>query len=129
MKHTITLLLAGLCAVALAETKSDPIAIFVGGAKVSDSVLAEMRREVEATTERTGILISWHDLHAPRETSSYADIVVIRLVGDCNEVADRASTDRGPKTLGSTHTTDGRILPFGDVFCEPVRQLIRPSLV
>ena len=135
MRHTITMLVAGLCSIVLAETgnvtdaASEPIAIFVGSDKASDFVLAEMRREVESATQRTSIRISWQALNAPRETGDYSEVVVIRLVGDCNGFDARPATTRVQKILGSTHMAGGRILPFGDVFCEPVLQLIRPSLV
>src|SRR6266851_1031115 len=90
MRHTIAMLLAGLCSVALAEppveTKgaAEPSAVFIGGTGVPGAVLAEMRQEVELSIRQAGIRISWQSLNGPRYAIDCPDLVVIRMVGDCS---------------------------------------------
>ncbi len=83
----------------------------------------EMRREVENLLRGTGRPIEWRSWQQATH-AVFDEIAVIRFNGDCraqfwpNGVAAQGA-------LGSTHISDGIVLPFSDVACDKIASSVR----
>jgi len=84
----------------------------------SRSSVEEMKRESGLILRSSGVLLEWHvlgdDPHA-----SYPELVVMTFRGSCEYTP--GPYDYGePGPLAITHSTNGQILPFGEVNCDRV---------
>jgi hypothetical protein len=87
----------------------------------------EMKSELEAIMQPVGLHMEWRPLR-PLHSEVFAELVVVKFKGACDvESWDPSRADFG--SLGWTHITDGDILPFTDVQCDRIRNLIRPELL
>ena len=57
-----------------------------------------------------------------------AELALITFEGRCDTAISTPTGKRGGP-LGWTHVSDGQILPFTNLACDRVRELIQPSLV
>jgi hypothetical protein len=90
----------------------------------SASSLAAMETETQRIFSNTGMKLNWRIKSELPEHAEFDNVVVFTMTGFCNmneppELID----ERGPLAL--TYTSDGEILPFGEVRCDRVRASLR----
>ncbi len=105
-----------------------PITIYTHFEQPYSSVSVDaMKEELEAIVHPAGISLEWRSLDAARGRESAVELVVVTFKGRCrmDELAPFASA---PGALGSTHVSDGAVLPFADVYCDRIRRLIGEPL-
>jgi hypothetical protein len=89
--------------------------------------LAELRREVQAVLDIDGLEITWRDLKRNTQHEVFEHVVVARFHGECRMTDVPIAVSSRSGALGSTHISEGAIIPFADVDCRRVRDLIRPA--
>ena len=108
-----------------AETKEVTIVMqFAEG--FSPQALQEMQLEAERIVRKAGVNLAFKHRHeAAQET--YNDLIFFKMSGRCEMDSFHPLLDkRGP--LAFTFTTDGRILPFGEVKCDRLRDSIKTAM-
>ena len=91
----------------------------------SPQALQEMQLEAERIVRKAGVNLAFkHRAEAAQQT--YNDLIFFKMSGRCEMDSFPALLDeRGP--LAFTFTTDGRILPFGEVKCDRLRDSIKTA--
>ena len=92
----------------------------------SPQALQEMQLEAERIVRKAGVNLAFKHCHeAAQET--YNDLIFFKISGRCEMDSFSPLLDeRGP--LAFTFTTDGRILPFGEVKCDRLRDSIKTAM-
>lgn len=92
----------------------------------SPQALQEMQFEAERIVRKAGVNLAFkHRAEAAQQT--YNDLIFFKMSGRCEMDSFPALLDeRGP--LAFTFTTDGRILPFGEVKCDRLRDSIKTAM-
>ena len=92
----------------------------------SRTSVREMERESGRILQSSGVKLDWHML-GDDPYASYPDLVVMTFRGACRYEPSAPSYDElGP--LAVTHTSEGEILPFGEVDCDHVVNLARDAM-
>jgi hypothetical protein len=92
----------------------------------SPNTTKEMQREAASILGASGVQLSWKS-RAEASTEDYSDLVVMTFRGNCaGEPAMPRYDESGPYAV--TWTTDGRVLPFGEVDCPKVIQSARSAM-
>jgi hypothetical protein len=131
------LLLVSLCGTAVAQAPapipnpSVPLTVVLrGDLPIPARVLDAMEREVESLLALSHIQMSWTWSADPPRV--FEQLAVVTLRGACRpNAAIPASVQFAtgdPEALGKTQMVDGKVLPFADVRCDPVRKLIYREL-
>ena len=131
------LLLASICSIAAAQPPADeaklngPLTIVLRSDQAaSPETLSALEREVESLVSPSGIHISWTSNPEPPQV--YQQVAIVTLRGVCRAdgpVRGSAQTAQpGVIPLGQTQVVDGKVLPFADVRCDPIRKLIAREL-
>jgi hypothetical protein len=96
------------------------------GAFAPNSV-QEMEREVQNVLRGAGRPIEWRSWKEATH-AVFDEIAVVRFSGDCeaqfwpNGVAPEGA-------LGSTHISDGVVLPFSDIACDKIASTVRSAVL
>lgn len=107
--------LAALPAFASDPSASDVTVILDFKGPYSRQVRREMQRESTRILRSSGVRLAW-TLLRESQGKSYTDLVVLTFNGACKyEQSAPHYQDVGPYAM--TKTTDGQILPFGEVEC------------
>jgi hypothetical protein len=89
----------------------------------SPQALQEMQAEADRIVGKAGVRLAFRLRHEAAQ-DSYAELIFFKMSGRCEMDSFPALLDeRGP--LAFTFTTDGRILPFGEVKCDRLRESIK----
>ena len=91
-----------------------------------DSILDEMKFELDALMGRAGFELTWRDT-PPSSGAVRGDLVVVELRGSCEPPAT-AMHAPNPVQLGSSAVADGKILPFSWVDCTMLARALEPYL-
>lgn len=87
-----------------------------------------METEVSSLMRATGVAVEWQMKSELQSNSEFAELVVIKLTGFCmTETVPMPMDERGP--LAFAHSTDGQVLPYGEVECDRVKTALRRFLV
>lgn len=86
-----------------------------------------MRTELDAIMLPFHLRFDWRSLERASGHEVVAEIVVVSFRGAC-QADSPASRGLPGGTLGSTHIADGEILPFADVDCDEIRQVMTTAL-
>ncbi len=91
-------------------------------------VLEDMKSEITGIFHPLGLRLDWRSLsEANGRQQAVSQILVVRFRGLCEvNVAAPQGSRRGP--LGWTHVSDGQILPFTDVDCDRIRDILAEPL-
>ena len=131
------LLLASICSIAAAQSPADeaklngPLTIVLRSDQAtSPGTLSALEREVESLVAPSGIHINWTSNTDPPQV--YQQVAIVTLRGVCRADAQlrgfTQTTRAGMIPLGQTQVVDGKVLPFADVRCDPIRKLIAREL-
>jgi hypothetical protein len=89
--------------------------------------LQAMEEEVGILLKATGLSLDWQMKNEIRADAEFAGLVVIKLTGHCtSEAVAMPMDERGP--LAFAHSSEGEVLPFGQVECDRVRNSLRSLL-
>lgn len=121
MLRTSVLLLT--LSVGLLAQKREVTVVLEFAAGSSPHAREEMQLEAERIAQKAGVALTFM---SPQLAAgqSFAELIVFKVKGRC-EMAGFPSTpmERGP--LGWTFITDDRILPFGELQCDRIRESLR----
>ncbi len=92
----------------------------------SPGTTREMQREATLILGATGVHLSFTN-RTEASSHDFSDLVVMTFRGNCKSEPPAPRYDEsGPYAV--TWTTDGRVLPFGEVDCEKVIQSARSAM-
>jgi hypothetical protein len=86
-----------------------------------------MKTELDAIMLPFHLRFDWRSLEQASGHEVVAEVVVVSFQGAC-QAATLARGGPPAGTLGSTHIADGEILPFADVDCNEIRQVMTTAL-
>jgi hypothetical protein len=131
LKLVLFLLLAGVVP-GWSETRGAtlaPVALYTQFAQAPpEAVRHALQDEVEAIMTPLGFHFEWRDMADPLGQRVSAELALITFEGRCDTAVTAPFAKRGGP-LGWTQVTDGQILPFTNVNCDLVREMVRPTLV
>jgi hypothetical protein len=107
------------------ESPGEPYTVLVLPDQPYSAVaLEEMGREASSILKRSGISLRLHIGY----TNEVFDgtLVVVNLRGTCDMEEGPPAVRRGP--LGWTHSVNGKLLPFAELACEPIRGAVESAL-
>jgi hypothetical protein len=88
--------------------------------------MGEMEREVENIARGSGRAIEWRSW-AEATQGVFDELAVVRFNGNCG-IPDKPSPPPGEGPLGSTHVSDGVVLPFSEIACEKIASYVWPAI-
>ncbi|MBZ5585739.1 MAG: hypothetical protein LAQ30_26800 [Acidobacteriia bacterium] len=88
-----------------------------------------MKDEVEKLLRPSGISLDWRLTKQNRGTETFPRLVVLQFRGRCradllSQPPEDSATLGEARTLASTRVAAGRVLPYGEVECDEVRQAL-----
>jgi hypothetical protein len=105
------------------------VTIFLTGSNAAPQVLQAFEKATESAFAPSGVKLSWMRGSLPGAGVA-GRLVVVHMLGQCRstwpDTTKPLTTE--PAVLAQTHIVDGRVLPFADVLCDAVRQLVAPDL-
>jgi len=95
--------------------------------KAPGAIGGAIQKEVESLIGTTGWQIAWKGLQDQSETVSVT-LAVVHFKGNCdlNDMTQYSVAHQ--LVLGSTYVSDGRIIPFADVYCGTIRVFLAEAL-
>jgi hypothetical protein len=92
--------------------------------------LDQMKIELEAIMAPLNLRFGWRPLESASGSDVLAEILVVTFKGTCQTNQTNPLTPGGSRkgALGWTHVSDGEVLPFTDVDCDKIRNLLTFSL-
>ncbi len=130
VSFTLLVLAAQLFAASrIEQNMPNPVGVYIAwDGPSSDRALDAMKQEVETLINPTGLQLHWRLLERRSSDEGFSDLVVVKLHGRCNMAGIQDGSPPGPENenqvLGSTHVSEGQILPFTDVECDRIRRSI-----
>ncbi|HSU33510.1 MAG TPA: hypothetical protein VLJ11_19935 [Bryobacteraceae bacterium] len=95
----------------------------------STAPLSAMRRELQNIMKSAGVKVDVQLKSEAAEHAQFSRLVLFKMKGACTMNAlpvGALSDERGP--LAMTYTSDGKLLPFGEVECDRVRESVERTL-
>lgn len=94
----------------------------------SERTLAVIRTELGTVMQNAGFTFDLKLFSELGPWAEFNDLMVVKLKGNCR--LDDAPVQKASSSLplALAHTTDGKVLPFLEVFCDQVRAVVRPAL-
>ncbi len=92
----------------------------------SPEVLTAMKSETESLLDPSSIRLAWTT--DSDGTQVFDRVAVVHLRGACRVDGPLPGTVQKNEPLGRTQVVNGKVLPFADVRCNPVRKLIAHDL-
>jgi hypothetical protein len=89
--------------------------------------LVEMQSELESILHIPDLEIEWRALDEATYNEVFDRLVVVRLQGNCT-MAGAGAPDLKTRTLGFAHISDGDILPFADIDCNRIRDVVESAV-
>jgi hypothetical protein len=87
-----------------------------------------LHSELAALVAPIGLRLDWKSLAEPRDGEASAALVVVTFQGRCN-LSGLVPRHIIPGALAWTHVSDGAVLPFIDVDCDHLRELMQAKLL
>ena len=108
---------------------ANPVTVLLDFDKPHSAIsLQAMEAEVSSLMKATGVAIEWQMKNELPSNAEFAELVVIKLTGYCmTETVAMPMDERGP--LAFAYSTDGNVLPFGEVECDRVKSSLRRLLM
>ena len=88
---------------------------------------AALEMELRILLSPAAVFPVLRDMDLKTSSEQFRELVVVKISGRCTfDLKERRSAVQGP--LAAAHSTDGYILPFIDVACERIRDVLQPAL-
>ncbi|MEX2262786.1 MAG: hypothetical protein WD696_12590 [Bryobacteraceae bacterium] len=118
--------LALAATIVLAETSQNDsvLAVFVDFDRPPyEGAVVHMKKEAARLMKAADVRIEWRALKEAQGRERFDHVAVIRFRGSCRMEPLRSETGTSSQDagLGATEVEDGKVLPFGDVNCDLVR--------
>jgi len=131
MKRTMLFCVLMFSAMALpgqADESTGALTIYTRFAHPPSALLVgRMKTELDAIMLPFNLRFDWRSLEQANGHEVVAEVVVVNFKGACQvDTLVHGSSPIG--TLGWTHIADGEILPFADVDCDKIRELMTTAL-
>jgi hypothetical protein len=94
-----------------------------------DVLLEALHKELSDIMRVVGFQVEWRDLDRSDRTEVVSELVVIKFKGRCSMDPSFAALTAHSGPLGWTHVTDGEILPYIDVQCDRIQNVIGPEVL
>ncbi len=125
MLRDVASLLIALSALAHAQNPGVNLSVYLSNPDAASPVVAStIRAELRELMGASGIGVAWHDGSGSVE----GRLAVVRFEGICRSDAPNPLlpqyVTRDPEALGSTHVSNGDVLPFADVKCDQIRRFV-----
>src|ERR1022692_261887 len=131
MKFSTALVLLMISAIALRGQSDEPAGALTIYTRFAHSPsplsIGYMKTELDAIMLPFNLHFDWRSLEQANGHETVAEIVVVSFKGVC-QADTMPHWEPSAHTLGSTHIADGQILPFADVDCDSIRELMVSSL-
>ncbi len=119
-------LLLLLCPLFLFAENKDVTIVMQFAEGFSPQALQEMQLEAERIVKKAGVNLAFKHRHEAAQ-EAFNDLIFFKMSGRCEMDSFPVILDeRGP--LAFTFTTDGQILPFGEVKCDRLRDSIKTAM-
>ncbi|MCW5980496.1 MAG: hypothetical protein KIT09_20615 [Bryobacteraceae bacterium] len=82
---------------------------------------AEMKREAATVIAAAGLAVEWKPLPETQGVETFSRLAVLRFRGRCDSER-RLEKYSGGDVLGLTNLDGNRVLPFGEILCDAVRE-------
>src|SRR4051812_8311989 len=89
-----------------------------------DVLLQALHKELSDIMRGVGFLVEWRDLDHSDRSEVVSELVVIKFKGGCSMDPSFAAMGAHSGPLGWTHVTDGEVLPYIDVHCDRIQNVI-----
>ncbi|MBL8173032.1 MAG: hypothetical protein JNK48_00095, partial [Bryobacterales bacterium] len=83
---------------------------------------ASLREELRNLMKETGIGVELRQMKERKAGESFERLMVVQLKGNCAAMEGGGAMRGGP--LASTQVEGGRILPYTEVFCDRLEQVL-----
>jgi hypothetical protein len=83
-----------------------------------------MQAELATILQPAGVIADWHSLKQVTGSQTFTELVVARFKGSC-EIDQQISAADSSRPLGLAHVSDGEILPFVEIHCGHIYEVIR----
>jgi hypothetical protein len=90
------------------------------------SSFGAMQSELDRILAPTQLRVVWRAIGKGTPSETYPDLVVLHFRGACLFDPSAVEPVFAGETLAETELSDGRILPFGEVECDPLRRFVAP---
>lgn len=94
----------------------------------SANMLEQMKAELDTIMLPFNLRFDWRSLESADGHEVVAEVVVVNFQGACLTDA-MIPSGASAGALGSTHMVDGQVLPYADVNCDRIRELMHHNLV
>lgn len=91
-------------------------------------VFHALQDELDLIMSPVGLSFDWRSLAHVKEKEVSISLVVIHFKGNCDAV-DLTVYPSYPFILGRAFRTDGRIIPFSDIYCNAIRASLASTMV
>lgn len=88
-----------------------------------------MRSELTTIMKRVGVSLDVKDKASLAPNTQFGSLVIFKMTGRCDATPvpiEALSDERGP--LAMAYSSDGEILPFGEVRCDRIRKSLQRSI-
>ena len=95
----------------------------------SSSSFEAMQSELKTIMKRAGLRLDVKDKASLAPNTQFGGLVVFKMAGRCDATPipiEALSDERGP--LAMAYSSDGEILPFGEVKCDRIRESLQRTL-
>jgi hypothetical protein len=93
----------------------------------AQGALKDTERELKALMGDDAIKLEWHDRGDFEGKPTFAPIVILNFLGNCDPGSERSLNRATDGWLARMHVFGEVVLPFGDVNCDLVRALMSDS--
>ncbi len=129
-------LVAALLGAALPAAGSNPLPVLSIWLRFDfpcpQRVIDAMEAETEEALLPANIQVAWETGEPKLDGTSFADLIVIKLRGQCQEASGEYSVAVLPyhdvDGLGATETVENAIQPFAEVRCDRLIKMLEPEL-
>jgi hypothetical protein len=95
----------------------------------SRSSYKALERQLKTSLQEVGFQLDLRELHATAPHEEFSQVVVFRMKGNCSmNLEPQSNLLKQHGVLAMAHTSDGAVLPFGEVECDRVRQSLQHLL-
>jgi hypothetical protein len=92
------------------------------------AVMSSVRDQLAEIMRPVGLRFEWRSLPDGEPGEVTAQLAVITFKGHC-DLADMSPLSSTPGVLGTTHAVGGVIIPFSDIDCDGIRNLVKRDLI
>ncbi len=124
------LLFAAVPAALASSSSASPVTVLLNYEQpYSQSSFAALQQQLQATLDTAGLKLDIRDRRASPPHEQFGEVVVFKMRGTCSMSAlpvGALSDERGP--LAMAYSSNGSVLPFGEVACDRVRESLERIL-